>query len=143
MNITKLTENDLPDLASLYKQFWGEESSVEKMKSTFTKLEQNPDYIFLVAHLDDRLAGSVMGIVCHELYGECKPFMVIEDVIVDKNARRQGVGSTLMRAIEKQASDHGCAYIIFVTESNRKEAHQFYESLGYNPNGYRGFKKRI
>jgi len=87
MKITKLTENDLPALASLYKHFWGEESSVDKMKTTFAVLNDNPDYIFLVARHDERIVGSVIGIICHELYGECKPFMVIEDMIVDNNIR--------------------------------------------------------
>jgi GNAT superfamily N-acetyltransferase len=98
---------------------------------------------FLVARQNDRLAGSVMGIVCEELYGECKPFMVVEDVIVDQNHRRQGVGSLLMRELERLAITRDCAYIIFVTEQDRTTAHQFYESLGYNPDKYRGFKKRL
>ena len=90
MNITKLTEADLPALASLYTQFWGEESSVDKMQSTFAKLKDNPDYTFLAARLDDQIVGSVMGVVCHELYGDCKPFMIVEDMIVDRTVRRQG-----------------------------------------------------
>ena len=143
MNISKLTRHDLPSLASLYEQFWGEESSVGKMESTFATLEKNPDYIFLVARQDNGIVGSVMGIICYELYGECKPFMVIEDVIVDRNERRQGVGSKLMQALEKHACDQGCAYIIFVTETDRLDAHRFYESSGYSPSGYKGFKKRL
>jgi len=143
MNITNLTESDLPALASLYKQFWGEESSLDKMKSTFSKLKDNPDYIFLSAHCDDQLVGSVMGIVCHELYGDCKPFMVIEDVIVDKNARRQGIGSLLMNSIEEKAKEKDCCHIILVTETNRNDARHFYESLGFDPDKNKGFKKKL
>jgi hypothetical protein len=62
MNITKLTETDLPALAILYTQFWGEESSVEKMQSAFARLKDNPDYTFLAARLDDQIVGSVMGV---------------------------------------------------------------------------------
>jgi GNAT superfamily N-acetyltransferase len=143
MKVTELIESDLEALAGLYKQFWGEDSSLEKMHATFQSLRTNPNYIFLVARRDGRLAGSVMGIVCEELYGECKPFMVVEDVIVDQNHRRQGVGSLLMRELERLAISRDCAYIIFVTEQDRTTAHQFYESLGYNPDKYRGFKKRL
>jgi GNAT superfamily N-acetyltransferase len=143
MEIAALTESDLEGLARLYKQFWGEDSSLEKMHATFQRLSTNPNYIFLVASRHGHLAGSVMGIVCDELYGECKPFMVVEDVIVDQNHRRQGVGSLLMRELERLAVSRDCAYIIFVTEQDRTTAHQFYESLGYNPDKYRGFKKRL
>jgi hypothetical protein len=33
-----------------------------------------------------------MGILCEELYGQCRPFMAVEDVIVDQAHRRRGIG---------------------------------------------------
>jgi ribosomal protein S18 acetylase RimI-like enzyme len=65
--------------------------------------------------------------------------MVIEDVIVDKHHRQQGAGSALMRELEKCAKDYACCQVIFVTESNRKEALSFYKSLGYEYEPYKGF----
>lgn len=143
MKIVELQERDLEALAGLYRQFWGEESSLEKMKATFRRLSKNSHYVLLGAKQEDNLIGSVMGIVCEELYGQCKPFMVVEDVIVDKAQRRKGVGSQLMRELERRAMDHGCAYIIFVTEQNRTGAHEFYHALGYSSDAYKGFKKRF
>lgn len=143
MEIAELSERDLESLAGLYKQFWGEDSSLEKMRATFRRLSNNQNYIFLGAKQDDCLAGSVMGIVCEELYGECRPFMVVEDFIVDTDHRRKGVGSQLMHELERRAVDHDCAYIIFVTEQDRTTAHQFYQSLGYSLDKYKGFKKRL
>ena len=143
MKILDLTERDLEPLAGLYKQFWNEESNVSKMRAAFQRLASNPDYIFLGAKHDGQLVGSVMGIVCEELYGQCQPFMVVEDVVVDERNRRRGVGSQLMQELERRATDRGCSYIIFVTEQDRITAHQFYESLGYSPDKYKGFKKRL
>lgn len=143
MTITKLTEHDLPALASLYTCFWGEESCVDKMRTTFSRLKDNPDYLFLVARIEDRVVGSVLGIICHELYGACKPFMVAEDVIVDEQERRRGIGSQLMNAIEQKARERECGHILLVTETSRHDARQFYESLGYDPSKNKGFKKRL
>lgn len=143
MEIRKLTEDDLVSLATLYKQFWGEESSLEKMRETYQRLKKNPKYIILAADQQNRLVGSAMGIICEELYGDCKPFMVVEDVIVDKHQRRLGIASSLMRELERCAAENNCSYIIFVTESERTEAHRFYESLGYKSDAYKGFKKRL
>jgi ribosomal protein S18 acetylase RimI-like enzyme len=143
MKIERLTEYDLAPLAELFRQFWGEKSSPEKMRSTFSRLATNPAYILLAAKQNDLLVGFAMGIICEELYGNCKPFMVIEDVIVDKNQRGNGVGSALMRELEKCAIDHDCFQIIFVTEANRTEALGFYRSLGYEFEPYKGFKKRL
>ncbi len=69
--------------------------------------------------------------------------MVIEDVIVDKNYRRQSIGSQLMRELEKRAIERICSNIIFVTESTRTVAVEFYRSLGYEVDRYKGFKKRL
>ena len=143
MEIRKLIEDDLVSLAVLYQQFWGEVSSLEKMRTTFQRLKRNPNYILLVADQQNNLVGSVMGIICEELYGDCKPFMVVEDVIVDKRQRRLGIASSLMKELERCASENNCNYIIFVTESERTEAHRFYESIGYKSDAYKGFKKRL
>jgi len=143
VEIGRLTEDDLPCLAELYREFWGEGSSLELMRVTFRRLATNPNYIFLIAKIDGYVAGSVMGIVCDELYGECKPFMLVEDVIVGKDFRRKGIGTVLMRRLEDHAAERKCNYIIFVTERERTEAHQFYKSLGYELDAYKGFKKRL
>ena len=143
MKIRGLVENDIPSLSELYKHFWGEESSIPRMLETFQRIKNNPSYILLVADQDDVLVGSAMGIICEELYGECKPFMVIEDVIVSKDQRRSGVASSLMKELERIAVEKECNYILFVTESERIGAHKFYESLGYKLDSYKGFKKRL
>ena len=143
MDISNLTEHDLSSLADLFRQFWGKNSSLEKMRTTFARLATNPAYILLTAKQEERLVGFVMGIICEELYGDCQPFMVIEDLIVDKKQRRNGVGSALMQELEKSAIAYDCYQILFVTEEDRLEAHQFYRSLGYKFEPYKGFKKRI
>ena len=143
MQIRPLTAEDLSDLARLYEQFWGEKSSLEKMQATFGRLSTDPNYIFLAATHEGQLIGSLTGIICEELYGECHPFMVVEDVIVDKQHRRKGIATALMKTLEEFASRRNCEYIIFVTESMRSDAHRFYESLGYHSGAYKGFKKRL
>jgi len=141
--IEELAERDLEALAGLYAQFWGENSSLAKMRAAYRRLGKNPNYLLLAARQEGRLVGSAMGIVCEELYGQCRPFMVVEDVIVDDGHRRNGVGTLLMRELERRALDSDCAYLIFVTEQERTGAHRFYQSLGYGPDAYKGFKKRL
>jgi ribosomal protein S18 acetylase RimI-like enzyme len=143
METTELTENDLAGLAELYKEFWNEDSSLEKMRPLFHKVGNDPNYIFLVVKDDGILAGSVMGVICENLYGECKPFMVVEDVVVSKDLRPRGIGTILMRELEKIAVERNCRQTIFVTESNRTDAIAFYQSLGYEADRYTGFKKKL
>jgi len=90
------------------------------MRLTYSKIATNPSYILLAAKKRAKLVGFAMGIICEELYGECKPFMVIEDLIVDKyqRQRRSGLGSALMQKLEKYAISHNCCQIILITESD-------------------------
>ncbi|WP_205683868.1 GNAT family N-acetyltransferase [Brevibacillus migulae] len=77
MIIREMIADDILQLAQLYKQFWGEESSIEIMNKQFTKLHKNESYIFLSAIENNNLIGSVMGVICEELYGDGKPFLVL------------------------------------------------------------------
>jgi len=143
VDISPVGEEDLPGLSRLYEQFWGEPSDVGDMLSVLRRLERNPDYVLLAARRDGILLGSALGIVCHELYGDCSPFMVVEDFVVDQGGQRQGVGTLLMVELERVAASRDCTQIILVTESDRTGAVSFYESLGYESTPYSGFKKRL
>ncbi len=141
--IRDLASEDLHGLAQLYKQFWGEECSLEKMQTVFETVCKDPRYVFLVADDHGLLTGSVRGVVCATLYGNCKPFMVVDDVIVDRPYRRRGIGKRLMRCLEARALENDCAFMTFVTETSRIEAQRFYSALGYDPEAYVGFKKNF
>ena len=141
--IRELRQEHLPGLARLYRQFWNEESSLERMRRKFEELEDDRRHITLCAVVNEAVVGAVTGVVCEELYGKCRPFLVMEDLIVDGGHRRWGIGRALMAEIEKRARESGCSQIQFITEVSRKDAIRFYESLGYDPSAHAGFKKRL
>lgn len=143
MKIRKLRQSDLEALARLYRQFWDEESNLDRMKATYEELSTNPKYILLCATMDEVVVGSVMGIVCDELYGECRPFLLMENLVVDAGFRRHGIGKALLGELEKQAREWKCSQILFITETDRKDAVSFYESAGYNAQKHIGFKKSL
>lgn len=143
VSIQLIKVDDLTELAKLYRELAGKRTNARKMKLSFQWMQSNPDYIVLGATSDGKLQGSLMGIVCHDLVGECRPFMVVENVIVSGGRRRQGAGRRLMQAMERIARRRRCYYIMFVSKSRRKEAHRFYESLGYRLDLVQGFKKYL
>jgi hypothetical protein len=90
ITIDKLHMNDLKDLKCLYEDaFEGSTTDYNKMIDTYNQIKDNSNYIVLCAKTDGKIVGSVFGIVCCELFGQCKPFMVLEDVAVLKDYRRQ------------------------------------------------------
>ena len=143
MNISTITENDLPDLAELYQQLIPNEISVDKMKSVLNKHKDNPNHIVLSAKIDGQLVGSLLAVMCEMLFGQCKSFMVVEDVVVDYSHRRKGIGASLMRYIEDYARKNNCSYIMLITDTERVGSQKFYKSLGYKTDEYRAFKKQL
>jgi ribosomal protein S18 acetylase RimI-like enzyme len=141
MKVRRLQESDLGSLAGLYRQFWGAESNLDRMKARFRELNANPKYVILCATINEVVVGSIMGIVCDELYGECRPFLLMENLVVDVKYRRKGIGRALLSELEKHAREWNCTQILFITEADRKDAVSFYESLGHNPRKHVGFKK--
>ncbi len=141
--IREMIPQDVESLSLLYKEFWGEESNQNRMAAKFFDLQKSKAYIFLSAVDGNRIVGSIMGIVCEELYGECETFLVMEDFVVSEDYRRMGVGKRLLETMEKSARSRGCRQIQFMTESRREGSIAFYESQGYDSGKNIGFKKKL
>ena len=82
ITIKPIGRDDLTDLAALMAELAGKPTNKESMLNNFEWMEKNGDYYVLGAKRDQRLAGSIMGIICRDLVGECQPFLVVENVIV-------------------------------------------------------------
>ncbi|MDO3410849.1 GNAT family N-acetyltransferase [Saccharibacillus sp. CPCC 101409] len=133
---------ELPLLGALYEELLDKPSDPAAMAETFAAIEHDPNYYLLGAYDGERLLGSVMGVVCRDLIADCRPFMVVENVIVSAAARGKRVGRLLMEELERTGRELRCGYALLVSSGYRKEAHAFYESLGYDED-VRGFRKRL
>lgn len=141
--IVNIEERHIEELAGLYEELSGKKSDLAKLREKYRVLKQNSSYILAGEEIDGKLVGTIMGIECFDLSEDCKPFMLIDNIVVSKNARGKGIGKCLMRFCENEASERGCSFIILVSAGHRKEAHRFYEKLGYSETGAVGFKKYI
>ncbi|HEX9027836.1 MAG TPA: GNAT family N-acetyltransferase [Anaerolineales bacterium] len=87
------------------------------------KLSRDPD-LFLLAEKDDRLVGAVLG-------GFDGRRGMMYHLAVDQAYRRQGIGETLMGALEGRLKEKGCIrYYLLVTMDNEEALH-FYEARGW------------
>lgn len=141
--IRSLKENDLNDVAKLYTLFWNDKMNILKMKKKFGQISKNPNYIFLCAENNGKVIGVIQGIVCEEIYGDCIPFLMMENFVIDKNFRRKGIGQSLLNELEKVGKEKSCSQIIFITETDREDTVRFYENLGFDSISHKGFKKAL
>jgi GNAT superfamily N-acetyltransferase len=140
--IRPMRKEDIPELAELYRQFWDETSNTAAMERQLAAMERDGAYVLLCAHAGDSLVGSVTGIICRDLYGDCRPFMVVENMVVDRQFRRSGVGGALLKRLEETARDRHCSQMILVTEKSRQDACAFYEASGFSKS-HAGYKKKL
>jgi len=141
--IEQATINDLKSLSELFEELSGEKTNFIKMNESFRLMSSDSSYIILVARENDEVTGTAMGIMCMDLVKECQPFMVIENVVVKTKFRGKGFGVQLMQQLESIARSRKCYYTMFVSASNWKDAHKFYEAIGYELGLVQGFKKYL
>ncbi|MDP4143832.1 MAG: GNAT family N-acetyltransferase [Bacillota bacterium] len=140
MIIEKLKVEDIQSLLDLYKELVTFKNSLEESVEIYKEMLNNDKYILLAAKNENELIGSALGICCKSLATSGKPFLVIEDVIVKGGLRGMGIGKKLFEALDEFAKENNCAYSILVSSDFRKEAHAFYENLGF-VDGVKGFRK--
>ncbi len=141
MDVADITSEELPALAGLMRSLSGLDTDMERLGAVHRVMAGHPDYHLLGARLDGVLAGAALGIVCLDVVGECRPFMVVENVVVAGAFRRRGVGRGLFAALEARARARDCLYLMLVSGPDRDAARAFYAALGYFE--ARGFKKRL
>jgi GNAT superfamily N-acetyltransferase len=143
IQISHVDEKDLPSLSLLYQELIDKEADPGRMLAVFRAIRDNPHYHVLVAKERGEVIGSVMGVLCLDLFGKCDPFMVVENMIVSEPHRGSGIGALLMQELEGIADSFNCNYMMLVSSAHRKDAHLFYEKIGFDQKGVRGFKKYL
>ena len=89
----------------------------------FKKLQRDPD-LFLVAEVNGRIIGSVMG-------GFDGRRGIVYHLGVSSDHRRNGVGRALMEALEDRLGAKGCLKSYLLVTKDNLEAIRFYEASGW------------
>ena len=134
---------DIPKLNPLLSQLSGSLADPEKMAEKMQKIDRNEDAILLVAEDTEtgELCGSLFGLCFEDVCGECKPILMVENVVTDEKHRQMGIGRGMFEFIENWAKERECHYVILVSGMQRLEAHKFYDAIGYSE--VKGFKKYL
>ena len=87
----------------------------------------------IVAEENGKVIGTSMLTIVPNLTHGGKPWIIVENVVVDSKYRRTGAGTLLMEYIKEKALETGCCKIQLMSDKRRtEEAHKFYKAIGYN-----------
>ncbi|MFN6499642.1 MAG: GNAT family N-acetyltransferase [Nostoc sp. DedQUE01] len=101
-----------------------------QIEQRLVQIQNNNSHIVYVATVaNDYVIGWVHAQI-YDLLVMPKQAMIL-GLVVEKDYRNHGIGRFLMQQIEQWASLLGCDGVRLNSNINRKEAHLFYEKIGY------------
>lgn len=135
-SVIRATSGHVAPLAKLfdaYRQFYGQTSDLDGAKAFLSERLQNEQSVIFLAQSDDIECGFT------QLYPAfssvaMRPIWILNDLFVAPQARRQGVGKSLMQAATEFATDNGARRLALATAVDNHSAQSLYESLGWVKN---------
>ncbi|QLE57923.1 GNAT family N-acetyltransferase [Nostoc sp. TCL26-01] len=128
----KIRQADIRDaqrITNLCEQL-GYSVTNQQTEQRLTKIQNNDAHIVYVATLENEyVIGWAHAHVSDLLVIPTQAMLL--GLVVDKDYRHKGIGRILMQQIEQWASLVGCEAVILRSNVRRKEAHLFYEKIGY------------
>ena len=126
---------DAGQIRDLCHQALGYDSTLEKVAAQIDKFNQPDSGHFCFVYEEDQ-TGKILGYVEAEVYESLysDAGLNILGLAVFPFAQGRGIGRQLMERMEDFAKSHQYTFIRLNSASHRKEAHVFYEHIGYKGN---------
>ena len=111
-------------------------------EAAFTAIARSPENMLFVAVDGDEVVGTFQLTFIPNLTGRGALRVKVESVKVKAARRSGGIGAKLMMFVEDYARTRGAAMLELTSNKTRKDAHRFYERLGFS-RSHEGFKKKL
>lgn len=133
IDIRPMETSDIQALCLLYLKAYASRTEEEWSRETVEKLlnffhHKQPDLSF-VAETDNRLIGAIQGSIKPWWNGN---HLILEEIFIDPDAHRKGVGSTLLKTLCVKAVEfHGATHIEAMTFRDAEFPKSWYFSRGF------------
>ena len=128
VSIRRMLPGDAEAAARLSTEL-GYPATADEIGERLADLSPRDNHAVLVAELHGRVVGWIH-VQESRLVVE-QPRVDITGLVVDRGARREGVGRMLVEAAERWAADRGADRIRVRSNVAREDAHAFYPALGF------------
>lgn len=138
IEIRKAAEPDLPAVLRLYAQPGidnGRVLTLDTAAMILQRMTTYPEYAVYVATNNCSVVGTFALLVMDNLAHLGKPSAIVEDVCVDDQLHRRGIGRAMMQFAMEFARERGCYKLSLSSNASRERAHTFYRSLGFEQHG--------
>lgn len=114
-------------------------AAFEDYERAFAVIEASPDQTLYVAERGGEVVGTFQTMITTALTGRGSSSMIIEAVQTRSDLRGQGIGARMIGFCIDEAKRRGVRLVQLTSNVKRKDAHRFYERLGFQPS-HLGFK---
>ena len=132
------TRGDLPEIVRmLADDFLGaareryENPLPECYEKAFEEIDADKNNELIVAERNGEIVGTLQITFTPSISFQGAKRATVESVRVDEKYRGCGVGKELMRWAIARAREENCVAVQLTTNAERKDAHRFYENLGF------------
>lgn len=114
----------------------------EEYRRAFRTISASPDQNLYVAERDGEIVGTFQTMITTTLTGRGSSSMIIEAVQTRPDLRGQGIGAVMIDFCIGEAKRLGLRLVQLTSNATRKDAHRFYERLGFRAS-HIGFKMSL
>jgi len=146
INIREAKRADVPAIVALFKDdILGskrevcDESVPFSYYRAFDTIKDNKSNMMIVSEINGNIVGTLQIIYITNMSYQGARRAVIEGVHVDSSHRNCGIGKYMMQWAIAEAKAKGCRIVQLTSNKQRKDAHRFYERLGFKAS-HEGFK---
>jgi len=146
--IREINEHDARDMTELLRQLSSSELSItdemiNTIKAKISAMAQLEHMKVFGYEQDGRMVGTCTLGRVEGLSKGCRPFAVIENVVVLDTIRSRGIGKQLVCHAIDQAEQWNCYKVILETGTKDEWKLRFYEKCGLTRGGKTAFMKRF
>jgi GNAT superfamily N-acetyltransferase len=132
------TIDDLPAIVRMLSDdFLGEQREAyedplpESYLRAFAEIDGDPNNELIVAEVAGKVVGTLQLTFTPSISFRGGKRATVESVRVDKELRGKGIGREMMLWAIDRAKEAGCISMQLTTNSERTDAHRFYQQLGF------------
>ena len=137
--------NDLKGILELYKQLnHADPIIVPNIAETiWEKILTNENIKYFIAIENGIIVSACNICIVPNLTRSGKSYGIIENVITDISHRKKGIGKQIICSALEFAKIKNCYKVVLLSNSKRREAHIFYEKLGFDGDSKKGYEIRF
>jgi len=138
--IRRANKDDAEAIANLYREL-NTLSPVSVLPERIDAVANSDNTHLLVCDDAGEIIATALICLCQDVMFDNQPFALIENVVVNADYKREGIGKSMMDYIEAFCLEQDCSKIMLLTSSENRDARSFYTAMGYDPDAKIGFIK--